>query len=206
MSDSNDHRDQAQDLRERMNKKEQDSSKSLDALSLPPRSKVHQAKDKEKKPKFKFRFPLLRFLTFVFVLLPIAILGYTFHQQNELPAINELSKDDPSHSEKISIATKLENREVEIENKELTGSEEEADREDVGSAEEETTDTSTEKATTEDYNIIYHEVKEGETLYSISQYYYKSRLGEELIKEWNKLSDNKVENGKILQIPLKSSK
>jgi type IV pilus assembly protein PilO len=50
--------------------------------------------------------------------------------------------------------------------------------------------------------IIKHEVQPGETLYRISQKYYKDRSGEELIKQYNNLSDNTVYTGQILKIPL----
>jgi LysM repeat protein len=215
MSDLNEHRDQAEPLRERMNEKQQDSIKLADALSLPPRSKVHHVKDEKKKTKFKFRFPLLRLLTFLFILLPIAILGYTYHQDRELPTLNNLSSSNSSHSEEISIGTKKENKGLVIENEDEIVEEKEHDIEEAKSEEPEVNedlqtaidqqeDQPTEDTT--DYNIVYHKVKSGETLYSISQHYYKNRAGEELIKEWNNLSNNNVEHGKVLKIPLKASK
>ncbi|WP_456278502.1 LysM peptidoglycan-binding domain-containing protein [Bacillus sp. AK128] len=219
MSDLHDHRDQAQILRERMNKKELEPSSpnSLDVLSLPPRSKVHHEKDEKKKTKIKFRFPLLRLLTFLFVLLPIAILGYTFHQENENSSVSSVIKKDSTHSEEISIGTKKEVNNTMIEN-ETSGEEDsvsepiEDDVDNEKPSEETGNNTSSpseskQQATEEiDYQIIRHEVKPNETLYSISQLYFKSRDGEKIIKEWNQLTNNKVKNGVILEIPLKPTK
>lgn len=50
--------------------------------------------------------------------------------------------------------------------------------------------------------IIKHKVKQGETLFRISQTYYKNRSGEEIIKEINNLEGNTLYTGQVLKIPI----
>jgi LysM repeat protein len=220
MSETNEKRDQAQILRERMTIIQQDDSSSVDSLSLPPRSKVHRIKDEKKKAKIKLKYPVVRLLTFLFVLLPVAILGYTFHQQNQSPVEHAFSQEPSPYREKISInSTKGKNDDPKIEEKiEKTEEEEMLGQAIIGNEEKEDTqspesndpkqeeDQEQASEKTSEYDIVFHTVKKGETLYSISQHYYRSRSGENLIKEWNHLKGNQVENGQVLKIPLMPSK
>ncbi len=50
--------------------------------------------------------------------------------------------------------------------------------------------------------IIEHRVKQGETLFRISQKYYKSRDGEELIMAENDLDGTTLYTGQVLKIPI----
>ncbi|WP_246942269.1 LysM peptidoglycan-binding domain-containing protein [Bacillus pinisoli] len=205
MSDFQEQRDQAQQLREKMHVKQQELQGSEDALSLPPRSKIHQAKDEKKKTKLKLKFPLLRFLTLLIVLLPIAFLGYTYHQNNQMPATSKVTKEQLSHSEKISIGSNKKSTVQEEEDKDNTNEEIVSDETEEMTEQPEDTSISSQSDTKASEDVKIHVVLQGETLYSISQLYYNSRDGEALIKEWNKLSENKVEQGQVLEIPLKLS-
>ncbi len=50
--------------------------------------------------------------------------------------------------------------------------------------------------------VVYHTVLENETLYSISLKYYRNKDGMTIIKNWNKLTSNQLNKGKVLQIPI----
>jgi LysM repeat protein len=54
----------------------------------------------------------------------------------------------------------------------------------------------------EQNKIIYHTVQPQETLYRIAMKYYHSNSGIEKIKQANHLSNNNIETGKVLKIPL----
>jgi LysM repeat protein len=206
--------DQVQILREKMNVNMEEKTLSSDMLALPPRSKVHKAKDEKKKTKVKLKYPLVRLLALLFVLLPVTILGYTYNQNNQSPASNSVStnKNQSAYKEEISLETnekKIEEYEViqpeedEVENedgKQKTG------EVDIANASQEDTPTLSTQIIEDNYDIVFYTVKKDDTLYSISQYYYSSRSGEDLIKKWNNLNGNEVEHGKVLKIPLKSSK
>jgi LysM repeat protein len=217
MSENNNTQDQASLLRERMNDNHDEPNTSVDLLALPPRSKVHKTKDEKKKTKVKLKYPLVRFLALLFILLPIAILGYTYHQNNQLPASNTLikNKTESSYKEEISLSKKEEKVD---DNQNISHSEENTDDEtaskertenahtSITSNQEDTNSSTATQIEKTDYDVVFHTVKENETLYSISQHYYNSRSGEELIKEWNNLTSNEVVNGKVLKIPLMPNK
>ncbi|WP_201713353.1 LysM peptidoglycan-binding domain-containing protein [Rossellomorea arthrocnemi] len=50
--------------------------------------------------------------------------------------------------------------------------------------------------------IVYHTVKPQETLFRIAMNYYNSPSGVDRIKEWNKIQDNEIQTGQVLEIPL----
>ncbi len=83
------HKDQAEELRKRMEQQasagENDQTGSYDPYTvshLPPRSEVHKGKKKKKNPEKKnqkFKYPLIRILVIFFILLPFIIISiYTF--------------------------------------------------------------------------------------------------------------------------------
>lgn len=81
------HKDQAEQLRKRMQQEENDGAKlnetddPFDVSKLPPRSAVH--KGKKKQPKHKLKYPLIRLLVFFFILLPFVVLSiYTYSISN----------------------------------------------------------------------------------------------------------------------------
>lgn len=86
MSMNENHKDQAEQLRKRMQEGEISEAKQdelLDVSTLPPRSEVHKRKKKEpkhqKQSNHKLRYPLIRLLVFFFILLPFIIFSiYTY--------------------------------------------------------------------------------------------------------------------------------
>jgi LysM repeat protein len=75
------------------------------------------------------------------------------------------------------------------------------------------TDSATEKPTnysdnvqsdeTDYTEIKTHKVAAGETLFKIAIKYYKSRSGEEIIRQYNGIEANNIYEGQILKIPIK---
>lgn len=53
--------------------------------------------------------------------------------------------------------------------------------------------------------LIHYIVQPGDTLYSISMKFYKTRKGEQIIKDRNRLNGNVVKTGEVLEIPLSSN-
>ncbi|MFY4775948.1 LysM peptidoglycan-binding domain-containing protein [Metabacillus sp. RGM 3146] len=64
------------------------------------------------------------------------------------------------------------------------------------------TSETADKEPNKNVKVVQHTVLPQETLYRISMKYYKSRSGEEKIRKWNKLQDNEVYAGQVLEIPL----
>ncbi len=216
-------RDTTHDQAEKLRQTVKNSSEKL-----PPRSEVH--KDKKKKTKIRFKYPVVRLLALFFVLIPIVILSYTFHFKDELktiaPKVSTENYDTidfakPSEDESVAEGENLnevgvnepekveEPSQAESGEKEIAG-DTQSDKED----EQPVTyvpDNSSEKtepkdSTKQDYKVITHKVTAEETLYSISIKYYKSRAGEEIIREWNNLEQTKIYEGQILEIPLVQAK
>jgi LysM repeat protein len=210
--------DQAQNLRERMNNIENDDPSKEDVLELPPRSKAHKARDENKKAKFKFKYPVVRMLALLFILIPIALLSLTFYIKSQEQVTTKTVSKQTEYEEEISF-DKKENLQGSIQNDtqentvevvEDTSKEEQqqevADKEEKTVIEKENEHTLSENVKNNNYDIVFHTVKEGETLFSISQQYYKNRSGELLIKNQNKLNGNEIEVGQILEIPLEMKK
>ena len=65
------YRDQAEKLRRKIDKSTFEEGQMVDREELPPRSRVHE--QKEKKNKWKLKYPVIRLLVLFFLLLPITI-------------------------------------------------------------------------------------------------------------------------------------
>jgi hypothetical protein len=159
--------DQAEGLREKMS-----------VSSLPTRREYH--KNKRKKSKVKIRYPMVSFLAFIFVLLPVAFVSITFYIDYQQTGGNKSIIQNQTGFETVNIST------------------EGHDTGDIGSehvSENGELDQENEK-------IILHKVKANETLSSISIKYFHSKEGEKLIRDWNRLNDSNIYEGQILEIPL----
>jgi LysM repeat protein len=201
---------------------------------LPPRSEIH--KDKKNKTKIRIKYPVIRLLALFFVLIPIFILSYTFHFKDQLntiaPKVSTENYDTidfvNSHSNNKEIVSENEDemedptddvqevvREEEVQNGNAS-TEEQVAEENVGESGKPVTntsstgsdknETSTKDTTTQEYKVITHKVAADETLFSISIKYYKSRAGEDIIRDWNNLEKTKIYEGQILEIPLRDIK
>lgn len=164
--------------------KEQNETK--ENRELPPRSETHSKKEKQ---RIKIKYPLVRLMLLCFLLVPITFFLYTYYQ---LPQ----AQNEKKGYEKVKIEVKKNNAEGIIK-----------DTEDK----EETTPSTTPKKESdavespapqqEKYTV--HTVQQGETLYSISMKYYKTREGEPFIRTINNLISNELTAGQILKIPAK---
>ncbi|QOR65303.1 LysM peptidoglycan-binding domain-containing protein [Cytobacillus suaedae] len=196
---------------------------------LPPRSKIH--KDKKKKTKIRFKYPVVRLLALFFVLIPIFILSYTFHFKEELktivPKVSTENYDTidfakPDEDERVSeesenLTEDVVNEPEKVEEPSRSDTEEKEIAVDTESKNEEEQpitnvsdnspkQTEPKDSTKQEYKVITHKVTAEETLFSISIKYYKSRAGEEIIREWNNLEQTKIFEGQILEIPLEQDK
>lgn len=72
-----------------------------------------------------------------------------------------------------------------------------------GKAKEKVPENSGEIDQEKEYKILNHTVKDKETIYQISQKYYKSADGVPLIQKWNGLNGKEVQSGQVLKIPIK---
>lgn len=161
---------------------------SIDIMKLPPRSNTIKKKEDQNRPWWKIKYPILTLLVFIFILLPISVVGYVYKHHEEF-FTKEGSIIVPSNKfEKVKIQSTK------------------------GLIDKETRSTSKINSRKEKKVIpndpivekkqVKHIVKEGETLFSISMKYYGSRNGEEIIQEENNLSSIDVEPGQVLVIPL----
>jgi len=190
--------------------------------SLPSRSSMRQGK------KRKVKTPLISFLPYCFILLPILLLVLnSLLKNNGLPTILP-TENSNSIFEKVSIEKETtddvdkskvkdevdqsneENDQKETEDLPVTNN----DINNTASTEnnsehnqqavmnenvEDNTDTQTENNDS-NQNTIYHQVIKGETLYTIAMKYYPAGDGMEKIKEWNNLTSEEIQAGQILKI------
>lgn len=200
-------RDQADSLREKI----LDEIKETTG-TYPSRSEVHK---KRRKQKRKMKYPLLRFLTFLFILVPIVvlILTYYFEQKRLHPSgVNPSDYDaviiehHKGNTEKPadqpnSMVDDVDKEGEEKNNSEETKSESEQ-KEDHTSLQNKRDDGAEGEMTDESGRVITHVVQPNETLYKISMKYYQTREGEQLIRKWNNLQGNEIYVGQVLKIPL----
>jgi LysM repeat protein len=211
--------DQAEMLRRKMTQETEKSHLS----SLPPRSEIH--KKKKSKNKWKLRFPVIRFLTVIFILLPIIIYSVISYIEQTNKGKHEPAVVDP---EFIQVDIENDNKgTIEIPNEEKVEDDleensppsqnEEPDKVDLGEtiepidASKEKNSTATNQEASEEnkensqepsYQLIQHQVQPNETLFRISMKYYQSQEGIELIKKWNNIVNNEIKIGQILTIPI----
>lgn len=71
MNKEDPYRDQAERLRQRIEKVQEDNLENVSGSSLPPRSDLHRQRHNHKKTKWKLKYPVIRLLVLFFILLPI---------------------------------------------------------------------------------------------------------------------------------------
>jgi LysM repeat protein len=170
---------------------------------LPPRSEFH--KEKRKKTKLKIKYPIIRLLALFFILLPVSILGITRYIDNQEHVKAIFSNHTQKNYEEINYAEKeitKSNTATTPDREEESVIEEAEEIDEIGSSSEENGQTTSGKIK-ENYELKYHTVKANENLYRISMKYYHSRSGEEMLKQWNKLTSTEIYEGQVLVIPIK---
>ncbi|MFC4324138.1 LysM peptidoglycan-binding domain-containing protein [Litchfieldia salsa] len=194
-----------------MNHQEEDILEKVEGETLPPRSKVH--KNSKKNTKLKIKFPVVRLLSLFFILLVLTIISTTIYYKDSisLPIIVEednqiYEKINYANKEPLQIKTKNEIIDKEIEDEPLVSNNDEITTDENTTTEVKNNDLAVQRKQQEpknEYEIKYHTVNSSETLYRISNIYYQSRDGEQLIKEWNGLKGNRIYEGQVLKIPIK---
>lgn len=208
-------RDQAERLRQKINKVNKDSELKA---NLPSRSDVHR--NKKNKTKWKVKYPVIRILVLFFTLLPITIFSiYSYLGDNKL-LTSEKTSGEKNGYEEINIENKqdkevgkeenstiLEDEETTEENDEkiekITNKEiEESTIEQKGEDTLPSTDKDQEEVEENNSNtLVYHTVQSNETLFRIAMKYYNSQTGIEIIKKANGISGNEIQKGQVLKIP-----
>ncbi len=214
------YRDQAAKLKKKI-ERVQEEEPVRKREPLPPRSELHR--EKHKKNKWKMKHPLISMLLLFFILLPLTVFSiYSYFDHRNGPLI--VLSDDVDDMEEV----RYDQSESE-DSEEMTDSKEEEEPPSITQKEEEkkepissnngknqqvpaTPPVKEEEVVKEEpkqenveeptYKIVYHTVKPQETLYRIAMNYYHSPTGVDRIKEWNKIQDNEIQTGQVLEIPL----
>ena len=224
MNKEDPYRDQAEKLRQNIERKQFEEGQVVNREELPPRSRIHH--QKQKKNKWKLKYPVIRLLVLFFILLPITIFSiYSTIARDKVGNILKTDGESTEGFETINIE-KYDNNPI---NEEIQVEEESPEtkdnvREDSHSSVNETGDKNGEaevksltqnvESTSQDLevenkvkdpvspDIVYHTVQPGETIFRISIKYYQSKAGIDTIKTANNLSSNEIRVGQVLTIPL----
>jgi LysM repeat protein len=218
MNKEDPYRDQAEKLRQNIERKEFEEGQLVQREELPPRSRLHH--QKHKKNKWKLKYPVIRLLALFFILLPITIFSiYSAIAGDKVGNILKTDGESTEGFETINIE-KYDNsaidKEIQVEeekvNEDSKSSELASDdlnmEKDQGSLTQ-TGDSDNQDLMTRDKSnesitasTVYHTVQPGETIYRISIKYYQSKSGIDTIKSANNLSSNEIRVGQVLTIPL----
>lgn len=209
-------RTQAERLRQRIEKINEETSEGRD--KLPPREQIHR--EKRKKTKLKVKYPIIRILVLFFILLPIAIFSaYSYLEEGKSNKTEKVTGESSGYEvinfEKSETESSSVNKVVEEEDKSTVEIEEDTiEVQQPVSSETPVLDPVSEQGNNNIPNTdknssvstettITHTVKTGENLYRISLKYYHSKAGEEIIRKANKLKGNEIYVGQVLKIPVK---
>lgn len=210
------YRDQADRLKQRIERINEESNEVRD--QLPPREQIHR--EKRKKTKLKVKYPVIRILVLFFILMPIVIFSaYTYLEEGKKGNRTEKVNGDSSGYEVINFEKSETESSTESEAEEKTvESDEEAievqkivlpdttikstESTDKGTDKNANTSTKPVSDKTDSNKVIYHTVKKGENLYRISLKYYHSKAGEGVIRKANNIKGDEIYLGQVLKIPL----
>jgi LysM repeat protein len=224
MNKEDPYRDQAENLRQSIERKQFKEGQVVEREELPPRSRVHH--QKQKKNKWKLKFPVIRLLALFFILLPITIFSiYSSVARDKVGGIQKTDGESTEGFESINIEKYDPNpvdEEIQVEEEKLDTPD--SIQEDSNSSLNESRDINSEveeKSLTQNVDsvskeitsekkakesvtatTVYHTVQPGETIYRISIKYYKSKAGIDTIKSANSLISNEIRVGQVLTIPL----
>lgn len=231
MSKEDPYRDQAEKLRQRFEKVNENP---VDDSNLPPRGEMHR--NRKKKTKWKLKFPIIRLLVLFFFLLLITIFsvytyidGKKYHRvekasvsNQEYEAINfenNKTKNSPSKDSQVNQSPSEEattgndkkgvnsnGQSNPVTNQKpsvLTPPAPSTTRTNGADLDKNGKNVALTAKKENSYNIIYHTVQPQETLYRISMKYFHSDAGIEIIKQANHIQDQNIETGQVLKIPIK---
>ena len=95
MNKEDPYRDQAEKLRQNIERKQFEEGQVVEREDLPPRSRVHH--QKHKKNKWKLKYPVIRLLVLFFILLPITI--FSIYSAIARDRIGDIQKTDGESTE-----------------------------------------------------------------------------------------------------------
>jgi len=188
--------DQAKKLRESLQPNaeySEDKQELFDLLKLPPRSESIKEKEEKNRPWWKLKYPLIRFLVVLFILLPGMFLYFIYHKSGSLVQNNDELKVPSKKFEKVIVDSNNGDR---LNVKKVVKKQSEINNESSSTNAKPNGDVQNKQ------KIIIHIVGPGETLYSISMEYYKSRDGEKVIQAQNHLKTYELSTGQKLLIPI----
>jgi LysM repeat protein len=207
MNKEDPYRDQAEKLRQKIERTKFEEGEVIDREELPPRSRVHE--QKRKKSKWKLKYPVIHILMLFFILLPITILSiYASLTKDGIGNVEKTGGEssegfeiiDIEDSDQSDIPDKEDDESVESLINETENKNETSLQENLNQSSQDIIDSIGEKSGPKD--IIYHTVQPGETIYRISIKYYKSKAGIDTIKSINNLTSNEIRVGQVLTISL----
>ena len=207
MNKEDPYRDQAEKLRQKIERTKFEEGEAIDREELPPRSRVHE--QKIKKSKWKLKYPVIHLLMLFFILLPITILSiYASLTKDGIGNVEKTGGEssegfeiiDIEDSDQSDIPDKEDDESVESLINETENKNETSLQENLNQSSQDIIDSIGEKSGPKD--IIYHTVQPGETIYRISIKYYKSKAGIDTIKSVNNLTSNEIRVGQVLTISL----
>lgn len=224
------YRNQAERLRQKIEKVKDGGVVITEKNELPSRTDIHR--NKKNKTKLKVKFPIIRLLALFFILLPVVIISaYSVLGSKEINSSDKVSTVDRGGGYEINVEdTDVREPVGEVMDEEtppieeleiIVDSEEEknenaSDQEITDPVKEEELDTtnktSTDKEqiqidtpnvveTTTKTNLVYHTVQPNENLFRIAMKYYQSQSGIEIIQKANNLNGIEIMVGQVLKIP-----
>jgi LysM repeat protein len=223
------YRNQAERLRQKIEKVKDGGDVIIVKSELPSRTDIHR--NKKNKTKLKVKFPIIRLLALFFILLPVVIIsaysvlgskeinnsdkvstvdrgGYEINVEDSdvlEPVGEEITEETPPIEEvEVIVDTEEEKNENASDEETIeTVKEEESDTTNKTSTDKEQiqTDTSNKGETTSNNNLVYHTVQPNENLFRIALKYYQSQSGIEIIQKANNLNGNEIMVGQVLKIP-----
>ena len=218
MNKEDPYRDQAEKLRQNLERKEFEEGQLVQREELPPRSRLHH--QKHKKNKWKLKYPVIRLLALFFILLPITI--FSIYSAIAGDKVGNMLKTDGESTEGFETINieKYDNstidKEIQVEEEKVNEDSKSSDPapDDLNMEKDQDSltqagDSDTQDLVTRDKSnesitasTVYHTVQPGETIYRISIKYYQSKSGIDTIKSANNLSSNEIRVGQVLTIPL----
>jgi LysM repeat protein len=230
MNKEDPYRDQAEKLRQKIDRTQFEEGQVVEREDLPPRSRVHY--QKQKKNKWKLKHPVIRLLMLFFILLPITIFSiYSSIAKDRMGGSTKTGGESSEVFETINIEKYDDTNLIEEKNKEeekndyteegkesLNGGSESSTSEGLdqsvgtkenaneaspdGLSNSEDTKSTIKENESVPPGTVYHTVHPGENIYRISMKYYKSDAGIDTIKTANGLTSNEIRVGQVLTIPL----
>ncbi|MDP4162919.1 MAG: LysM domain-containing protein [Bacillota bacterium] len=229
MNKEDPYRDQAERLRQRIDKINDSTEKKE---ILPPRGDLHR--NVRKKTKWKLKFPVIRLLLITFILLLITIYSAYSYLGGKKIGNSKKSSAQTSGYETVNIDnsnTEKNGAQKNITSDKNDNQEDSSSLKDVSSKSDlgseltslssttETTGPDSDKngsvdekknirnvsspSRNEEMKFTFHTVGHQETLYHIAMTYYHSSLGVEWIKQANNIKQDGIKEGQVLKIPVK---